>query len=126
LKSILEAIHDRGLSNIHETVREVRLTLRGQLPGNDTARQQIEIPEQWEGLPTQQEGTVVFTASPFVALQLLSQVRKWMESRDRNAVLIIRSAALRPFLRRLVECEFPYVAVLSQDEILRSDALPSA
>ena len=125
LKGILEAMQDRGLSNIPETVRAVGLKLRRHLPRNDTALQQIEIPEQWEGRQTQQEGTIVFTASPFVALQLLSQVRKWMESRDRNAVLITRSAVLRPFLRRLVECEFPYVAVLSQDEILRSDALPS-
>jgi tetratricopeptide (TPR) repeat protein len=126
LRSILEAVQAQGLSDIDASIRAVRLRLCRQLPGNRMNRQQIEIPEEWEGLLTQQEGKIVFSASPEATLRLLLQVRNWMESRDRDVVLVTRNAALRPFLRRLVEFEFPYVAVLSREEKLRPEALPAA
>jgi len=50
-------------------------------------------------------------------------LRDLVRPSDRRVVLVTRSSELRPFLRRLVEFEFPYLMVLSRDEMLTYDEL---
>ena len=40
---------------------------------------------------------------------------------DRKLVLVVQYAELRPFLRRLVELEFPHLMAISQEELLPMD-----
>jgi tetratricopeptide (TPR) repeat protein len=121
MREILETIQERGLTDIGEAVRGCRIKLRRQLPGNQPNAQRIEVPDEWEKFLTGEGEKSVFAASPYDAYKLMLAVRRWMEGKDRNAVLVTRSAAVRPFLRRLVEFEFDHAMVLSHEEALARD-----
>ena len=128
-EDILEVVRARGLdgSNIVETLRHVRLRLKEMLPGNDPATQRIGLPAELEDTVASwlrhENGKARFVAPPQGPSELRAAIRGLARSGDRSLALVTRSSELRPFLRRLIEFEFPYLIVLSEDELLPHDRL---
>jgi tetratricopeptide (TPR) repeat protein len=125
-KQVLEVVRETGLEDLVRATRAVRLRLKRQLPGNGSAFVRLEVPTEWERWLSHENGRAIFAVSPREAHDLLAMVRGWMQSKqDSLHVLITRNPELRPFVRRLVETEFPRLAVLAQEETLSSEELES-
>jgi type III secretory pathway component EscV len=62
-------------------------------------------------------GKRFFALPPKENQEALSGIRNMIGRNKENFALVTRSGELRPFIRRLVEFEFPDVMVLSQDEL---------
>ena len=128
-EDILEVVHTSKLTNhnIGGVVRAVRLRLKRLLPGNDLTTRRLELPPELEDATASwlrhENGKVSFAASPQETHEFVATIRDLVRPNDRNLVLVTRSTELRPFIRRLIEFEFPYLMVLSQEELLSHDEL---
>ncbi len=126
-KDILEAFREARLTNIavSEAVRVIRLRLKEQLPGNNPNAQSLELPMDWEDMLISglehKNGRIFLTLPPEETFEFLSTIRNVVKARDWNLVLVTQSSEIRPFVRRLVENEFPYLMVLAQDELVVVD-----
>ncbi len=126
-QNIFEALQEPALmsGDSSELLRTVRLKLKQLLPGNTPMMERFELPPECEnslasGLRHEHGGTY-FTAPPAETFQLLSLIREKVRSSGRNFVVVTRNAELRPFIWLLLEAEFPFLMVLSQEEALLSD-----
>ncbi len=134
MASILTAVQGPDLSdgNLSSAVRSVRLALKRQLPGNTLTAQRLELSHEWEdrlaSALRQGKHTITFNISPEEKLGFLSMVNDWVQAHTRNwnMVLVTRDAELRPFIRLLVEEEFPRLMVLSQEELLSPNEMQGA
>ena len=61
--------------------------------------------------------------SPAAAHRLLAATRQWLQAQTGPVALVTSHAQLRPVVRRLIEYEFPSVAVLSRDEVARLEQI---
>jgi tetratricopeptide (TPR) repeat protein len=126
-KEILEVVGETGLEDLDQTVLRVRLRLKWLLPGNHYSTRRSELPAEWEdkliSWLRRENGRAFLAAPPEESLQLLSDVRGWLQSRDTNTVIVVRDATLRPFVRRLLESEFPDLMVLAHQELLSEDEM---
>jgi len=120
------AIKERGLSSVEEAVRDIRLRLKAQLPGNQDGTTHIQIPQAWERADGDAPGDGLIGASPERAHGFLVSIRKWLQSRSGRVALITDSARLRPVVRRLIAYEFPSIPVLSRDEVVNPELIVSA
>ena len=122
LTEILQAGANGGLNDparFPEMLRAARLRLNNQLPGNQGERK-LPVPPEWEK-QMEEWGSFVFPNSSQLAA-LLSAVRDWTAGFERPGVLLVDSAHLRPYLRRLIEDRFPDWPVLSREETLRAQS----
>ncbi len=134
MASILTAVQGPDLSdsNLSRAVRSVRLALKRQLPGNTLTAQRLELSHEWEDrlASALQQGkhTITFNMSPEEKQEFLSMVDDWVRAHTQNwnMVLVTRNAELRPFIRLLVEEEFPRLMVLSQEELLSPNEMQGA
>jgi flagellar biosynthesis component FlhA len=121
---ILETVQRVGIQNLDEVVSQVRLTLRDKLPGNQEIVEYVAVPTDWQdrihGDPS------VFNASPFDAHGMLVVIRGLLGKRQKPVALVTPTTSLRTFVRRLIEFEFPAVAVLWRDEVLHPERLAFA
>jgi flagellar biosynthesis component FlhA len=117
-QEILHAVPDLCSKDLDGTLRACRLRLRKELPGNEPATRRYRVPQEWERFIVSEGGMTHFVGTPYDAYQLLLAIRSLVQDADRNAALLTPSAALRPYLRRLIECEFPYLMVLSEEELI--------
>jgi tetratricopeptide (TPR) repeat protein len=126
-KEILEVVGETGLEDLDQAVLRVRLRLKWLLPGNHSSARRIELPAEWEdkliSWLRRENGRAFWEAPPEESLQLLSDLRGLLQSRDTNTVIVVRNATLRPFVRRLLESEFPNLMVLAQEELLSEDEM---
>jgi tetratricopeptide (TPR) repeat protein len=128
-EAILSAIQDDALASdkISETVRAVRLRLKQQLPGNNPGVQYLELPPDMEDTIASwlkhENDKTFFAASPRQTHQLLSSIRDWLRPMAANVVLVARSSELRPYVRRMIESEFPDLLVLSREEVFSQNEL---
>jgi tetratricopeptide (TPR) repeat protein len=130
-EEILQAVQEhRTLDDLASLVRAVRLRLKRQLPGNTPDARRYELPAHWEatiaGWLRHVDGRTAFVPPPDQAHELLRTIRAWWPPPVGNAVLITRHPGLRPYVRRLVEFEFPDLLVLSSDELLGPDELQAS
>ncbi|MEN6375100.1 MAG: FHIPEP family type III secretion protein [Smithella sp.] len=120
---ILEVICDIGLTNddVREAIRALRLRLKPQLPGNDVFAQHISVPPEIEAKISAeiqiQEGKIFLAMLPEETQEVLSAIRELVGTVARNQTLVVRDSVVRPFVRRLVELEWPDLLVLSQEEV---------
>lgn len=114
-----------------EIVEQVRSQpgFRERLPGNEAhaGRRRLELASALEArlvasLHTR-GASVVLAFEPDFCQQVLAAVRNTIDGRP--TVLVVREARLRPFLRRLVELEFPMLPVLSLAEDLADPDRPA-
>ncbi len=127
-EEILETIRSFGLSDddVTKVVSAVRLRLKKWLPGNRENVARISLPVEIEdrihnGLYSE-EGKTFLALTPEETQELLSEVRSLVDSTSRNQAIITGSAELRPYVRRVLEIEFPDLAVLSDEELIEADA----
>jgi flagellar biosynthesis component FlhA len=56
----------------------------------------------------------------------LIQIGDLLPVGKRNVALVVRNPDLRPFVRRLVAYTFPYLMVLSVEELVADNSVPSS
>ena len=121
---ILETLQRLESRNVGQAVSQVRLTLRDRLPGNQEIVEYVEVPTEWQDRILRDQR--VFDASPIDAHGMLVEIRRLLEQRAGRVALVASTPLLRIFVRRLIEFEFPSVAVLWGDEVLRQERLVPA
>lgn len=128
-EQILKAIKGIGLNNkdVTEAVGAVRLHLKRFLPGNKRGVRRVELPldieKRIEQFILRDNGKQFCAATPEQAREILSHIRKLVDSGGADTVLVTDSARLRPFVRRLIEHEFPQLMVHSKEELLSEDEM---
>jgi hypothetical protein len=125
LQAILESF--ALSSNLHQSLpllEELRWKLRKDLDGNTADSQFLKLPPAFEreveNSIQRREGRT-FLAMPLgMKEKLLKALKPFIEQRSGGyrRVIVTQSALIRPFVRRLVEFEFPKVPVLSSQELL--------
>jgi hypothetical protein len=108
---------------VDEIVEHVRKALRSELPGNDSKRPVVSLGGAWEGRLEQwiqaRHGkrflAVPVMEEPAVA-ELLAMIAEHL-SREPDSILVV-SADLRRFVRRLIAAQFPSLPVLAETEWL--------
>ena len=121
---ILEAVQSAGWGgdDIGEIARAVRLRLKEFLPGNNPSAERLELPGEIEeaiGRRLRRDGAKTFLAIPPEETQeILTKIRDLVGPENSNHVLVADDAEIRPFIRRLVEIEFPDLMVISHEEAL--------
>ena len=111
-----------GLRDIAERIRS-HLAFREHLPGNDGQHSYLRLGTRFEAeirhALYERDGRLILAMEPERCQDALTAVRDHATSR--SLVLVVNDATLRPFVRKLVELEFPDLHVLSRAE-LRDDA----
>jgi flagellar biosynthesis component FlhA len=121
-EEILKTVKTVGLPthDVQEVVRAVRLRLKQQIPGNTPNARAVELPSEIEktlGRWLRNEGGKMFIAiPPAPAKEFVRDVSELVESNP-DALLIVESAELRPFVRRILKLKFPQIRVLARAEL---------
>ena len=101
--------------------------LKEQLPGNDSLTQRFELPAEWKSTMDswlkQSSSGSLFAPPPEEAHRFLLMLGDLLQSGETNAALVVDSPEARPYVRRLIEMPFPYLMVLSREELLPRDEL---
>jgi tetratricopeptide (TPR) repeat protein len=137
-ENILEAIQEITLTSdsLPAALRAVRLRLKTLLPGNNADAQRVWLPPQWEDTITSWlcpgDSQIHFDAPPDRVQEFIEDIHSLVrrELGDPSATdpaLVVRNWEVAPYVRRLVEFEFPNLMVLSEEELLESSvsALPT-
>jgi tetratricopeptide (TPR) repeat protein len=124
-KEIVASAQASGLENLEGAVRAARIRLKEHLPGNDSRTRRFEIPAEWKSIldswiKRSQAGSF-FDPPAEQSLRFLSMVGNLLQSDEANAALVVDSHECRPFVRRLVESRFPFLMILSTEELLSRD-----
>ncbi len=111
-----------GSSEVTDIVEKVRFALRPHLPGNEGDRLLVGLSSEFEEVVRrgigEQQGKRFLAIPPQETQELLSAVRSGLARQSgKRLALVLRDFALRPFVRRLTEIEFPLLPVLSQREL---------
>jgi flagellar biosynthesis component FlhA len=131
-QEILKTIQIVGLPNddVHEVVRAVRLSLKRQLPGNTPDAHRLELQSGIEGSLAQwlrhEHGKTFIAIPPEPVKEFLSAVRKLVETNHDNALLVVESGKLRPFIHRIIKQEFSSLIVLAREELIAPGELYDA
>jgi tetratricopeptide (TPR) repeat protein len=123
---IVGALEQADLTSVDDTLRAIRLAAAAKLPGNGKGVTLIRIPNEWERADDGTSAAARLAVSPLDAHRHLVEARSWLHGRSGPIALVTGDAQLRPFVRRLIQCEFPSIAVLSRDEVLDPERLASA
>ncbi|OOP56464.1 MAG: hypothetical protein AYP45_08915 [Candidatus Brocadia carolinensis] len=124
LQSILESFSTNGLKD-HEIIRlieAIRVTLSSVLPGNDKSYNVLTLSpafeEEIKRWLQRKDGKTFFAILPEQTQELLSAVRDSVKERNQERLVIVtHDTDIRPFVRRLIELEFPRIMVLSSNEL---------
>jgi flagellar biosynthesis component FlhA len=130
-EEILGAIQDIRLSadTLPIILRAVRLRLRALLPGNSAEVRRAWLPQEWEDRGAswlRREGAETkFAAPPDQLHEFLLSIRSLITSElsdptVTDLALVMCNWELTPYVRRLIEFEFPNLMVLSQEELLEA------
>jgi type III secretory pathway component EscV len=130
LRGIIEAFqcHDSADNDVIRVVEAVRLVLRDDLPGARDSRPILKLSpafeEEVKRWIRQSDGKTFFAIPPENTQELLSAMRAGVTARNQSGLVIATATVgIRPFVRRLIELEFPRIMVLSSEE-LGVDRLP--
>ena len=129
--AILQTVTDVDWANTDpmEVLARVRIRLQAALPGNNGRCHLVELPPDSEAIVhiwTVSQGNKTFLAIPPEETQdLLTDVRTLLADIEGQVALVTSDSRMRPFVRRLVELEFPDLMVLSRDELMPNPASQS-
>lgn len=124
LCAVFKSCHQSGVG-LRETVERIRgvASMRAQLPGNDAGRSLLTLNPRFEveirRSLYEDAGHLMLALEPERCQEALTAVRNGLDGRLH--ALVVEDGTLRPFIRKLVELEFPDLPVLSRAE-LRNDA----
>lgn len=131
-QAILATVRETGLAkdDLTDMVRAVRLRLKAQLPGADPYTARIRLTEDLEARidpwVRHQDGKHFFAIPPEDTQELLADIRELVRDAPHRPVLVTSRGDLRPFIRRLVELEFPDLMVLADEELSATDTALNA
>jgi tetratricopeptide (TPR) repeat protein len=114
--------HEEGLDaiSIVERIRRVP-TIRENLQGNDKNTPLLRLSEDFEKLIQnsirREKACSVLAIEAAPCQEALSAIRDAVEKGPNVMALLVEKEEIRPFVRRLVELEFPYFWVLSRPEV---------
>jgi hypothetical protein len=127
LQTILESLTPNRLAeaDVGQVVETVRLALRDELPGNLEDSHFFRLAPAFENEISQwvhhANGRTFFAIPPERAEALVSAVGTALSlMRNGRQVIVTQAHGIRPFVRRLIEVNFPRVTVLSWEELRRS------
>lgn len=133
----LPAICDRYLATqhrpTHEIAEEIRCLepVRAEIAGNSAETPVFELgpgfAELMAGAIKRDGDAAVLALEPEPTQDALSAVRQAVgdaPARNRTPVLLVDDWRIRSFVRKLIELEFPHLAVLSRREAVAPDAMP--
>lgn len=125
VKVILEVFTaNKNEGDAQALVEMARMALRGSLPGNKAGFQFLKLAPAFEAEMRKwihRYDNRTFFAIPLDRNQkLLNAVRNALGKLNQNerSVIVTQKDTIRPFVRRLIELEFPKVMVLSWKELL--------
>jgi type III secretory pathway component EscV/tetratricopeptide (TPR) repeat protein len=116
---------------LRETVERIRgvAAIRAQLPGNEAGLSLLRLSPHFEAEIRQSlypdAGYFMLAMEPDRCQQALTAIRTHVRN-GRPHALVVEDAILRPFVRKLVELEFPDLHVLSRLELLDDASLTPA
>ncbi|HUF31208.1 MAG TPA: FHIPEP family type III secretion protein [Gemmatimonadaceae bacterium] len=118
---VKEAPSDAPATTLVESARMVQ-GVRERLAGNEVGREVLELPLRWSRLVRDSvwhhDTEPALAIAPDDCQALLAAVRELWSNATGPAVLVT-DADIRPFVRWVVELEFPDLAVVSRQEYLR-------
>ncbi|HXK03299.1 MAG TPA: FHIPEP family type III secretion protein [Verrucomicrobiae bacterium] len=131
LDSILDAVRCTPTgpgADLLPWVEAVRLKLRDRLPGNNVQSEFFWLSPRFEeqifqgiarldGSGDPLRTRTLFSLLPETAQDLFKAVRATLGQSERHEVIVTRTEGIRPFVRRLIQLEFPYVQTLSLAEL---------
>ena len=121
-KEILASAQDSGFAHLADAVRAARVCLKRELPGNAPATPHYELPPEWGATMNSWlkfgDGKSYFIPDGEQVHRFLLMLGDLVSSDQTRAALVVESPAIRPYVRRLVEWRFPYLTVLSKDEVV--------
>ena len=123
-EEILAAISGRRLDGpgVVEAVRDVRLRLKRDLPGNAPGTERLWLPEKAEATLEDSleyhDGLVSFGVPPTETHDLLTEIKDLLPAGGRNVALVVRKPEMRPFVLRLVAYMSPHLMVMSAEELV--------
>lgn len=127
-RALLQALQADGLPNddIHDAWLTARLALRGDLPGNQPHDAVLDLPLDLENAVAPwvsvYDGRRYLALPPEEAQQALRLFQAWRAdhpaAEGQRAVFGVRQAALRPFIRRLLQLETPDLLLIAHSERL--------
>jgi tetratricopeptide (TPR) repeat protein len=126
LGEICEAFLDLHAAGVNHLTMVERLralpAVRPSLPGNKPDHRFLEL---GKGFATAVNRSIwradsepLLAMEPELTQDALQAVRTAVQELDGPVAVLVEDASLRPFVRRLVELEFPYLMVLSRQELL--------
>ncbi len=108
-----------GLREMVERIRGVA-PIRAQLPGNEAGRSLLTLSSRFEAEIRRSlyndAGHLMLAMEPERCQEVLTAVRNCVNGRSH--ALVVEDGILRPFVRKLVELEFPDLPVLSRPELI--------
>jgi hypothetical protein len=124
IETILGVFSRPGMESrdVAEIVEAARMELAGGLAGAEPARRRLRLSEEFEAemkrWVQRSDGGSFFAIPPQETQQLLAAVRVAVTDDGREPVtLVVADETIRPFLRRLIELEFPAIPVLARREL---------
>lgn len=113
---------EEGMDSILIVERIRRMpSLRGKLPGNEVSIPLLRLSTEFEKLMEKSISRVgncsILAIEPVQCQEALSAIREEVQKGPASMALLVENEEIRPFVRRLVELEFPYFWVLSRPEV---------
>lgn len=124
LKAIFEAfkVNNDPKTDISQLVDAVRLSIRDELPGNDSSFQFLALAPEFEVVVKDNlrgaNNKILFAIEPQPTRDLLAAVRNVVSDYQQwKTVIVTRTDGIRFHVRRLLEPEFPLVKIISVHEL---------
>jgi tetratricopeptide (TPR) repeat protein len=118
---ILESFVAQRDQELPVIVGAIRLKLRTQLPGNDSSTKQIALPPEIESTiiaaVTGIGARRCLALTPAQTQDVLASIRELIPVDKSGLALLVQDGDVRPFVRKLVQLEWPALSVLAADEL---------
>lgn len=123
LEPILIAFHEHKDEDERAIAEVVRLSQRERLPGNTDGKRFAHLSDDYENTLASgiydQGAKRLLALEPEPTQELLTAVRMALGDSKRSQVVVVtRRQGIRPYVRKLLELEFPSLAILSEQELL--------
>ncbi len=128
-KSILISANQTGLlhDDVHIDVREARLALKPYLPGNKEATTKVDLDNGLKGWIINnlkiKNNKYYFTATPNDTQDWLNNFREFISEHGQEKIIVVDDNDARPFLKKVIQLEYPSLVVMAQDEVMNDDEI---
>lgn len=128
-KTILVSVNHTNLlqDDVHVDVREARIALKPYLPGNTESIEKIELNNDLKNWIINnlkiKNNKYYFTAPPNDTQDWLNNFREFISKYKQEIIIIIDDNDARPFLKKVVQLEFPSINIMAKSEIMNTEEI---